>query len=326
MKRILLAVAVAGPLWASLGPARAAETPSRFHPDATVVARVNGAPITRDELQRMRDNPLTRRELDALGVAVSDTEAVDRVALRRLIHRRLLLEEAGRRKIAITDEELDGAIAALRRRFDDLGGFGAWMEAQGLADRSLFETVRADLLADRVWASLVENVRISDEQAGRYYDANASELVIGEEVRLRIIAVKDEAAAEETLAALRAGASFRRLARERSLGVLARRGGDTGWVESRTLPEALRRAVPLLAPGDVGGPLQKGPGELLIVGLEGRRPIWAKTLAQARPEIERRLLPSAQQEVVRAWLTEQEAKSKIEVFTEAALGHARRGE
>lgn len=325
MKRILLAVAVAGPLWASPGSARAAQAGTRTDGDATLVARVNGEPVTRAELQRMRDNPLTRRQLLEVGGEASDTKELDRVALRRLIHRRLMLEEARRRRIVVTDDELDEAIASLRRRFDDLEGFGAWMKGQGLADGSLFETVRADMLTDRVWASLVAGVRISDGEAQRYYDARAEELIIGEEVRLRIIAVKDEAAAEEILAALRSGASFQRLARQRSLGVRAAQGGDTGWVDSRTLPEPLRKPVQLLKTGDVGGPLEKGPGEFFVVGLEGRRPIRARSLAEARPEIERRLLPSVQQEVVRAWLTEQEAKSKIEVFTEAEPGHASRG-
>jgi parvulin-like peptidyl-prolyl isomerase len=198
------------------------------------------------------------------------------------------------------------------------------MHGQGLTDRSLFETVRGDLLTDRVWASLVAGVRTSDEEAQRYYEAKAEELVIGEEVRLRIIAVKDEAAAEEILAALRKGASFQRLARQRSLGIRAAQGGDTGWVDSRRLPEPLQKPLQRLKPGDVAGPLEKGPGEFLVVGLEGRRPIRPRSLAEARPEIERRLLPSAQQEAVRAWLTEQEAKSKIEVFTEAELSHAGR--
>ena len=208
-----------------------------------------------------------------------------------VIHRRLMLEEARRRGIVVTDKELDDAIASLRRRFDDLEGFGAWMKEQGLDDRSLFEAVRADMLTDRVWASLVAGVRISDGRGAAVLRRERRDLVIGEEVRLRIIAVKDEAAAEEILAALRKGESFRRLARQRSLGVRAAQGGDTGWVDSRTLPEPLRKPVQLLKPGDVGGPLQRGPGEFLVIGLEGRRPIRARSLAEARPEIERQLLP-----------------------------------
>jgi hypothetical protein len=66
----------------------------------------------------------------------------------------------------------------------------------------------------------------------------------------------------------------------------------------------------------VGGPLQKSADEFLIVGLEGRRPLRAKSLAEARSGIEQRLLAPKQQETIQKWLKDQEKKSKIELFLE----------
>ncbi len=315
MKNIPWALAVAGSLWASPDSARAGQTVSSTEADVAVVARVNGEPVTRAEFQRMLGNPLTRSQLQQeLGVKDPDPKELERRALRKVIHNRLMLQEAARRKIAVTDADLAKAIAALRRRFEDLESFSRWMKEQSLDDRLLFEAIRGDMLAGRVWASLAEGVRISEKEAQQYYASHKQDLVTGEEVRLRIIAVKDKAAAEEILASLRKGASFGRLARQRSEGLRATQGGDTGWVDSRTLPEPLQKAVPLLKPGDVGGPLEKESGEFLLVGLEGRRPIRVKNLAEARPEIERRLLPARRQAAVTTWLTEQEKKSKIEIL------------
>jgi foldase protein PrsA len=233
--------------------------------------------------------------------------------MRKLVHLRLLVQEAGRRKITVTQKELDEAITALRRRFDDLKDFGVWVKQQGLNDPELFETVRTDMLAKRVTAALVEGVRLTDDEAQEYYEAHKEELIIGEEVRIRIIAVKDKAAADEIVAALRKGEDFGRLARHRSLGMRAAKGGDTGWVDSRTLPPLLQTAVGPLSAGDAVGPLKKGDDEFLIVGLRGRRPLRAKSLAEARPETERLLLPAKHQKVVEAWLTQQERESKIEM-------------
>jgi len=103
-----------------------------------------------------------------------------------------------------------------------------------------------------------------------------------------------------------------------------------GWVNFQTLPPPLQRAVGKIEAGDVAGPLPKGTDEFLIVGLEGRRPVRAKSLAEAQPEIKRRLLPAKQQEAVQAWITGQEKKSKIEVYVEeyglpAAAGNGRGG-
>ena len=82
-----------------------------------------------------------------------------------------MLQEAGRRKIAVTTEELDKAIAALRRRFEDLKSFGTWMNEQGLDDKALFETIRDDMMTARSVGLLVEGVRVPEEQVEQYYEA-----------------------------------------------------------------------------------------------------------------------------------------------------------
>ena len=187
------------------------------------------------------------------------------------------------------------------------------MHERGLNDQSLFEAVRTEMLTVRARTALVEEVRLSEEQVLEYYEANKKVLKTPGDVRLRIIAVKDKAAAEKILADLRKGEDFAALARKRSTGKRAMMGGDTGWVNPQTLPPPLRKSVGALKPGEIGSPLQKDD-EFLIVGLVGRRTARTKSLVEARPEIERRLLAAKQQEAFQAWLSEQEKKSKIEVF------------
>jgi parvulin-like peptidyl-prolyl isomerase len=280
-----------------------------------IVARVNGDPVTRAQFDRMVANPLTLQQAQReLGVEEPDRKALERLAMRKLVHLRLLVQEADRRKISVPRKELDEAVTALRRRFDDLKEFGAWVKEQGLTDPELFESVRTDMLAERVTAALVEEARVTEEQAQQYFEAHRDDLIVGAEVRLRIIAASNKAEAEEMMAAVRKGVPFDRLARRRSMGRLAAKGGDTGWVDFQTLPSPLREAAVELKPGEVGGPLEKGPGEFLIVGLQDRRPVRAKSLAEARPEIERRLLPEKRREAIEAWLAEQEKRAKIEIF------------
>jgi len=278
-----------------------------------VVARVNGDPVTRAEFHRMLGNPLTRSELQREhGVEAPDPRELERLALRKVIHHRLMIQEAGRRQIAITTAELDKAIAALRRRFEDLESFGTWMNEQGLDDKALFETIRADMMTARLWGLLVEGVRVPEERVEQHYEAHKDELKT-EELWIQIIVVKDRAAAEEIQAVLAKGEDFGRLAQRRSLGLRAAQGGDMGWVASETLWPPMRDAVGTLKPGEAIGPLQKGE-QFHIVRLQARRAGRTKTFAEARPEIERRLLAAERQAVVTAWLAEQEKKAKIEMF------------
>jgi hypothetical protein len=55
-------------------------------------------------------------------------------------------------------------------------------------------------------------------------------------------------------------------------------------------------------------------GQLRFVRLEERTPARTKSLAEARPEFESRLLATKKQEVFESWLKEQDRQSTIEVF------------
>jgi len=312
MKSVVIAVAAVS-CWAASSDCWAGQIGNSPKDNLVVVARVNGEPVTGAEFQRMLSHPLTRNQLQQeLGVEDPDPKELERLALRRLIHRRLMLQEAGRRKIAVTDEDLDKVIASLRRRFVDLKDFGVWMKEQGLDDRSLFETIRAEMLATRVAGALVAGVGLTEAQVREYYEAHKEDLKT-EEVRIQIIAVKERAEAEEIQAALGKGEDFGRLAQRRSLGQRAARGGDVGWVNSEVLRPPMREAVSTLKPGEAIGPLPRGD-EFLIVRLHERRTGRTKSLVEARPEIEPSLLAPKQQKALQSWLAEQEKKSKIEVF------------
>ncbi len=297
-----------------------APAPQRTESDEPhIVARVNGKALTRSALQRVQTDLLELRRL--WGEQPSDAEPanqdLERLAMQQLIRRSLMLQEAVRRNLTVTEDQFDQALAELRGRFQDLESFGAWMRERDLDDGTLIETIREDLLTRQVTATLVENVFITEEQIVEYYTAHTEDLVTAEEVRLRIIAVDSREAGEAMLTALSKGANFARLAQEHSLGLRAKQGGDTGWVDAHTLPPPLQLAVDKLEEGEAYGPLETRPNEFLIVAMAGRRALRAKTLDEARPEIERRLLAVHRQRAIQEWLREQEEMSQIEVFVQA---------
>ena len=277
-----------------------------------IIATVNGDPVRKAEVDRMLRNPLLRGESGAPETDPPDSAALEALVLRTLIHRRLLAQEAAARQIVVTDQELDQAINALRRRFEDLKSFGAWMQEQGLNDPELFESVRLDMLANRVRASLVAGVRVSEPDARTFYEEHQQELTV-DEVRLQIIVVRDRSSAEEILkAAIEGREDFGRLARERSAGKRAGQGGDSGWVSVTSLWPPLRAMIESLEPRQATGPLQRGD-EFLVVRLHDRRSRKASTYDEARADIELRLGPIVRQRIVQAWLEEREKRSAIEM-------------
>src|SRR6266545_1601609 len=233
-----------------------------------IVARVNGEPVMRSELRRMVTNPnarsLYQRESGAKKV---DGQEFTRWALRKLIVKRLALQEAARRNITVAEQDLDRAVALWKVRMKGAKKAEKYLQSRGLDEKSLRDAFRTDMLAGR------------------------------------ISAVKDRAAADEVVAAVHRGEEFDRLARERSMEARAAEVGDWLWLAVPGLPPPLRAAVDRLKAGETSEPLQ-GSAEVIVVRLEERRAARTKTLEEARAEIEKRLLTAKQREVLQAWLKE----------------------
>jgi len=280
--------------------------------EPAIAARINGEAVTYADLHRVSVDLSELRAIRASAPDADGGEELERAAVQALVQRRLMLQEAARRGLSVSDDELDAAITELRRRFGDLQAFGAWIDARGLDDRSLLETVRADILVRKLTNALTADATVTAEQIKDYYLAHPNEIAIGTRVRVGVIALPSHEASTEVLEELGNGASFSQVARERSVAP----GVFTDWVDPATLPLPLRQAVDDLQEGEVYGPIQKAEDEFLIVGMAGRRPVLAESLAVATPEIERRLLSIARKVKITRWLQEQEAQAEIEIYRE----------
>jgi parvulin-like peptidyl-prolyl isomerase len=297
--------------------AEAAERPDAtggHRNDSRIAVRVNGEAVPYYELDRMLNDPRQREALaHELGNEDASVEALRRPALRKLVHRTLLLQEAHRRSLTVSDQDVDQAVAALRRRFGDLRGFGEWMQARGLNEHTLFESVRTDALLARVTGSLVQGSKVSEQEIRHYYQAHAAEMK-SEEVWLQMIVAKDRARAEQIQAETRKGADFGVLARRESLGRHSKQGGDLGWLNTQSLPAPLREAVASLDPGQAIGPLAKEDGTFVVVRLEQRRAGQTRTFSDAREQIHRHLIATKQENLIQSWLADQERTSHVEMF------------
>ncbi len=281
--------------------------------ESRVVARVNGEPLTRGALEQLLSDQLMLRQLEQeLGGKKATPQEMQRMALRELIVRQLFLQEAARRRLMVAEVDLDRAIAARRGQFKGAKAFREWLDVQGLDEARLREDTRTEILVTQVRVALVEGARPTDEELQAYYDSHKQEMTTSEELKLRVIAVKEKAAADEISGALGTGGDFARLARDRSTGFRAVQGGDIGWVDPRIFPPPLGKAVRGLKAGTTSPPLQGKEG-FYIVRAEDRRPGRALSLAEARPAIEKRLLGAKQQQVIQMWLAQQERNSKIEL-------------
>src|ERR1700685_495671 len=123
-------------------------------PKDPVVVTVNGAPITAAGIGR--------------DGSTEESKAVFRDATENLINRRLLLQEAAKRKITVTD----GEVAQRAREFQIAGAGGQTAPQPGAPDAQLMNAVRGSMMIEKMLDDefRAHHVQPTDAQIQKYYE------------------------------------------------------------------------------------------------------------------------------------------------------------
>jgi peptidyl-prolyl cis-trans isomerase C len=119
--------------------------------------------------------------------------------------------------------------------------------------------------------------------------------------------VVSDSDANAVLSSLKKGASFEKLAREKSIDETKSQGGALGWVLLSQISPALADAITKLPKdGVITAPI-KTPSAQYIVKVDDKRPFIPPTLAESQAQIKNALI----QEKFRQYVSELRAAAKI---------------
>ena len=181
--------------------------------------------------------------------------------LQEVINDRLVREEASKRSILVSDDELQELSDTVRRQLDlhDATATHAWLKSRHLSLEDWEDALEQDLLARRLVFSIYGENFIETrfaETSDRYSQVCLSRLCCDDEGRIDEIAEQIR----------RGEASFSSLARRYSSDEAYQEvGGQMGWVSMSDLPAQLRSAVDgSSGKGELIGPLSTSEGWLLL--------------------------------------------------------------
>jgi peptidyl-prolyl cis-trans isomerase C len=245
---------------------------------AGVLARVNDAQLTEEDLQRMI--PAEFRD----GI----TGAEIRDILDRWVRAELLYQKAKSENVAN-----DPQVAA---RMHEL-------EREMLADEMLQR-------------ELANRVQVSSDDLQAYYRAHQPEYTL--EIWLKQILVDSREEAEEILQQLRNGASFEDLARQRSIDASSTRGGDLGYLGKGAMNPAFEPYVFGLQPGEYTTPIATTFGFHVLKVAGTRPSTDPIGFEAARDEIFHTLLLQKQQAAQGTLLDELRGKAQVDIASSYA--------
>ncbi|MEW6267053.1 MAG: SurA N-terminal domain-containing protein [Thermodesulfobacteriota bacterium] len=332
LRGLKAAIVVSGLLTVFFSVSSTAETLDR------IVATVNGQIITLRDLNE-RLTPLVRA-IKNQGQPV-DMESLKRKALDLMIDQRLILDEARRRGVEVTDEQVAQAIEKIITENKlDQAQFEAKLTENGQTMAQFRQNVRAEIARQRlVEREIASRVVISDEEVYSYLRSRNPGLASSSgttsagksgssprrvhlrnillpftssstESEVKNVVVKAEKVRDE----IGRGLDFAKAAVQYSAAGNARQGGDLGFLNWEDIDGRIRAGLQGLKEGEVSPPIPTGQGIQLfqIVALEGGS--TGKKATKSEPASDIRV-SAEEREQVRTMLMEKRLKDNYESWT-----------
>jgi len=274
-----------------------------------ILAQVNEELITLEEFNNeLRDIKLEHGKLP------EDRESLDQLKtafLDQIINRKLILGEARRMDIHVSEDEINRTILALKRDYAR-ESFKAMLEARGMSFEEWKRRLTEKLLAEKIIQTVAQfDASIDDKSVKQYYEEHIEEYSFPEQVRARQIVVATENEAKTILRRLRKGEDFEKLAKEKSMMPERLYGGDLGFFAHGEMPEAFDEVFSL----KVGGVSKviKSPYGYHIFKVEEKVEAKVREFDEVKDEIAHEIRKKKTEQIYYNWLSGLRAKAKIKI-------------
>ena len=292
-----------------------------------VAAVVNGDVVTYSQV-RMLSAPrekLLRSQYTGEELANKLKEARE-LALKDLIDRRLVIQAFKKESYEIPDHIVDQRMHDIIR--ESFGGdrntFIKTLEAQNY---TLGEFKEKEMERIIVQAMRSKNVKTSliipPNKIEEYYKQHRDEFTSKEQIKLRMIMIPghadtgnsaaQKAMAEEVLGKLASGAEFDQMAQVYSEDSTRDMGGDWGWIDRKTLAAPLEKVAFNVPVGRISNIIDYA-GNYYILKVEDKHGGTTRSLAEARSDIEKKLIQQEAQQLQERWIASLRAKAYIRTF------------
>ena len=292
-----------------------------------IAAIVNGDVITYSQVRSlsMPREKVLRAQFRG-DELVNKIKEIRMAALQDLIDRQLIIQAFKKESYQIPDHYVDQRVRDIIR--ETIGGdrntFIKTLEAQNytLGEFKKMETERMIVQAMRS-KNVKTQAIASPTKIDEYYKTHRDEFTAKEQIKLRLIMIPkreesgnagvQKSMAEEILGKLAGGADFGGMAQIYSEDSSRDHGGDWGWIERKTLAAPLEKVAFNLPAGRISRIVEFN-NNYYILKVEEKRGGTTKSLADARAEIEKKLIQLEAQHLQERWLASLRSKAYLRTF------------
>ncbi|PIQ85870.1 MAG: hypothetical protein COV74_06780 [Candidatus Omnitrophica bacterium CG11_big_fil_rev_8_21_14_0_20_45_26] len=265
-----------------------------------VVAVVNQEPITQSEVETMMRPIETQLSQAYQGQELAvQIEKTRQQLLSQIIEDKLVLQEAKRLGVEVSEAEVDGKLKEFQRQFGSEANFNRMLEEQGADIKLIRKRLREQLMMQKLhYIQVQRRVVVSPVEITSFYEEHPDLFNEKEKVKVWVVTlsksdeaarkgIMDEAAkgkAYQALKRLQAGEDFEMVAKQMSQDSHAEKGGLIGYVAKGDMIGTIDDVIFSLPNGTVTDILQTERG-YHIFKVDDRRPPKTLALDEARDKI-----------------------------------------
>jgi peptidyl-prolyl cis-trans isomerase SurA len=247
---------------------------------------------------------------------VGNMEVVDEALLKKLIEEKIILHEAGRRDVGVTDAEVDAMIEEIKKDGAVSQGDLERELAKGGMDFSSYrKIVKERLVAMKlIEADVDSKVIVTEREVEDFYFANRRDYLSGHaqaEVRAIFLKLNEGATVTEVTdlkrkvlriaAQLEAGENFESLAGRYNDGHLREREGKLGEFQRGALIPQLDAKVFSMRRDEISGPLWVKEGVYIIKLIDRTDDVY-KPLEEVKGDVYKRLFARKRDKTFNEWV------------------------
>jgi parvulin-like peptidyl-prolyl isomerase len=292
-------------------------------PAATdIVAEVNGQPISRQVFQiyyRMAQNEHVQK-----GNPINEAYMRDMRTrlIEYLVETELLLQDANRQGIAISDEVVDQAVQDVR---EGTGSerFNAELQKKGLGLEDYRLLRRRELTIEKlITTRIAPDVVVDEAEIQAFYRRHAERFRVPERLQIRHITLRfppdaaddQKAQVRERIVAIQRqiedGGDFAELAHKHSEDPSRQQGGDAGFKTAEEVRRTFGQAVIDLPDGRMSPPIETPFGYHLVI-VAARQPAREIPLAKVKEGIRQNLYRQQTRKPIQAYVKQLREKARI---------------
>lgn len=282
-------------------------------PMTATVALVNDEPITVQELQTALSETEDKGS-QTIEATPEEKEALARRLLEQLIERKMLLQEARRLQIKLTEGEMQDRLSEIREGMEE-EAFLRYLSEQKRTKEAWEASAREMLLIEKLLNQLVgDQISLPEEELLQYYNSNLEQWSVPEQIKLRQILVETETEAEAIRQSLAEGADFVEAAQTHAQTLEFGKDGDLGYRAAGELPVEFE---PLFTAeiGSVSGAI-KTPFGYHLVKVEDRRPARTLSFDEVKERIYQTLLEEKREVLFSRWFENIRRKTEVKINEE----------